>query len=194
MPLALTNYFVLDEKTSVFASAALSFFPKDEPLSHNEYYQMGRMESSSVIRFLLRHEALRWAYFVLIGTLVLFILFEMKRRQRIIPELVPVKNSTLEFVSTLGSLHFRQKEHSNLAKKRLAFWQHYLRSHYSMTISQFDESIIDELVAKSDKDKTDITLLTVTAIKIQNDGAFTEEELLAYEQLLNRFYGIEKSE
>ena len=192
MPLALTNYFVLDQETSPFAEVLLSLFPQNEALIHNEYYQMGRMESTSVVRFLLRNKSLRWAYFLLIGTVALFILFEMKRRQRIIPIISPVKNTTMEFVNTLGRLHYRQSDHSNLAKKRVLYWLDFVRSHYNISTSQLDEAFIKELTQKSGKDKNWIELLVKTASKVEDGEQLIEVELLAFEKLLNKFYGIEK--
>ena len=192
MPLALTNYFVLDNETSSFAEALLSLFPAEQPLTHNEYYQMGRMESASSIRFLLKHKSLRWAYFLLIGSLALYVLFEMKRRQRIIPIIAPLKNTTLEFVNTLGSLHFRQSNHVNLAKKRVLYWLDFVRSHYNISASQIDKEFIMELANKSGKEKAMIELLVHTVIKVQDGGNLEETELLAFEKLLNKFYGLEK--
>lgn len=192
MPLALTNYFVLDNETSPFAEALLSLFPAEQPLTHNEYYQMGRMESASSIRFLLKHKSLRWAYFLLIGSLALYVLFEMKRRQRIIPIIAPLKNTTLEFVNTLGSLHFRQSNHVNLAKKRVLYWLDFVRSHYNISASQIDKEFIMELANKSGKEKAMIELLVHTVIKVQDGGNLEETELLAFEKLLNKFYGLEK--
>jgi len=193
MPLSLTNYFVLDKETSSFAEALLSVFPQEQALTHNEYYQMGRMESTSVIRFLLRNKSLKWAYFLLIGTLALFILFEMKRRQRIIPIIAPVKNTTMEFVNTLGQLHYRQSDHSNLAKKRVLYWLDFVRSHYNISTNELDKAFVNELTNKSGKDKEWIELLVKTALKVQEGEQLVESELLAFEKLLNKFHGIEKT-
>ena len=194
MPLALTNYFVLDQKTSAFAEVLLSLFPEQESLAHNEYYQMGRMESSSIIRFLLRHSALRWAYFLLIGTLVLFVLFEIKRRQRMIPVITPLRNTTMEFVSTLGQLYYRQSDHANLAKKRVLYWLDFVRNHYNLKAQHLDDQFTLDLAKKSGKDKRWIALLVKTAAKVQQGHQLSESELMAFENQLNKFYGIEKSE
>lgn len=194
MPLALTNYFVLDNETAPFAEVLLSLFPATQQLTHNEYYQMGRMESSSSIRFLLRNKSLRWGYFLMIVSLALFVLFEMKRRQRIIPIIAPLKNTTLEFVHTLGRLHFRQSNHANLAKKRILYWLDFVRNHYNISTNRIDQALISELTNKSGKEKSVIELLVQAVTKIENGANIDEAELFAFEKLLNKFYGIEKSE
>jgi hypothetical protein len=116
----------------------------------------------------------------------------MKRRQRIIPIIAPLKNTTLEFVNTLGSLHFRQSNHVNLAKKRVLYWLDFVRSHYNISASQIDKEFIMELANKSGKEKAMIELLVHTVIKVQDGGNLEETELLAFEKLLNKFYGLEK--
>ncbi len=194
IPLALTNYFVLSEETASFAESLLSLFPEGESLTHNEYYQMGRMESSSIFRFLLRHEALRWAYFTTLVSIIFFVLFEVKRRQRPIPIMTPLKNTTLEFVSTLGRLHYRQLNHTNLAKKRVQYWLEFVRSHYNISTRTLDDEFVNELSKKSGKDRRWLELLSKTASKVQEDGKLQESELMAFEKLLNKFYGLESKE
>lgn len=191
MPLALTNYFVLDNQTAPFAEVLLSLFPATDQLTHNEYYQMGRMESASSIRFLLRNKSLRWGYFITIGSLALFVLFEMKRRQRIIPIIAPLKNTTLEFVNTLGRLHFRQSNHANLAKKRVLYWLDFVRGHYNISTQIIDQEFIIELTNKSGKERAMIEMLVLNVTRIQEGEKLEETELLAFEKLLNKFYGIE---
>lgn len=188
-PIAFTNYFVLEKETSGYASALLSFFPEDEALTHNEYYQLGRLEPRSKIRFFLSHEALKWSIFLLIIATLLFMLFEAKRRQRIIPVIRPLRNSTLEFVSVLGRLHYRQSDHTKLAKKRLLYWKDFVRSHYNMRTDHLGEDFVSELSKKSGRRKSviqailDLTLLT-------DNGGMDEGELLVLEKLLNEFYDI----
>ena len=190
MPLAFTNYFVLHEETSAFASSMLSLLPEDEPLMHIEYYQMGKLESRSEIRALLSYPALRWAIFILLATVFIFILFESKRRQRIIAVIPPVKNATLEFVNTLGQLYHQQKNHKNLAQKRILFWKDYVRSHYTLRTDKLDEAFKLELTRKSGVEKAKVFALVELVERIEANDMIEEGELLMMEKLMNEFYGI----
>lgn len=190
MPLAFTNYFVLQEETSAFASSLLSLFPKEESLMHIEYYQLGKLESRSEIRALLRYPALRWAIYILLATVFLFLLFESKRRQRIIAVIPPVKNATLEFVNTLGQLYNQQKNHKNLAQKRILFWKDFVRSHYTLRTDKLDESFKLELTRKSGAEKTTVFALVELIERVEANNMIEEGELLMMEKLMNEFYGI----
>ncbi|WP_323758379.1 DUF4350 domain-containing protein [Roseivirga sp.] len=190
MPLAFTNYFVLQEETSVFTSSLLSLFPKDEPLLHVEYYQLGKLESQSEIRALLSYPALRWAIYILLASMLIFILFESKRRQRIIAVIPPVKNATLEFVNTLGQLYHQQKNHKNLARKRILFWKDFVRSHYTLRTDKLDEPFKLELTRKSGTEKTTVFALVELVERVEANNMIEEGELLLMEKLMNEFYGI----
>ena len=190
MPLAFTNYFVLNENTSGFAEAVLSLFPSEETLTHVEYYHLGRMESNSILRFILRNQSLRWAYFIMLGALLLFIFFEGKRRQRIIPVITPLKNTSLEFASTLGRLYYRQQDHANLGKKRMRYWMDFVRTHYNLHTDVLDDHFISELTKKSGRKEEVIEKLVHFSEKIQSGERMTAEELKVFEKTLNEFYGI----
>lgn len=190
LPMAFTNYFVLDEKTSGFAETMLSFFPKDELLTHNEFYHIGRVEPTSKVRFFLRHAPLKWAMYLLIVVILIFMLFEAKRRQRVIPVVKPLKNTTLEFVNVLGRLYYRQSDHIKLARKRIAYWKEFVRSHYNLRTEKLDQYFIDELVRKSGREEATIRNLVSVALQIEEEREMSSGELLLLEKQLNEFYDI----
>lgn len=190
IPLSFTNYFTLLDETTAFTEAQLLLIPQDKPLIRNQYYHLGRLESSSPLRVLLGNSSLRWATFLLLFTIVLFFIFQSKREQRIIPVIRPLSNLTLEFVRTLGRLYYRQRNHGNLCQKRVLYWKEFIRSHYNLSTQQLNEDFIDELSHKSGRDERLIEEL-VTQVKYMESGQqFADEQLLLFEQKLNEFYGI----
>lgn len=191
MPLAFTNYFVLKEGTSAFASSLLSLFPKDEPLAHNEYYQLGRIEPTSPIRFFLKNEALKWSIFTLMAATLLFMVFESKRRQRIIPVIKPLQNTTLEFVNVLGRLHYRHHNHVGLAKKRILYWKDFVRSNYHLQTNRLDDDFIDELIRKSGRSEATVRGLVMLASWVMENQVLEKSNLMLLEKRLNEFYKVE---
>lgn len=55
--------------------------------------------------------------FVANGALTFYTVFESKRRQKFIPIIPPLHNSSLDFTETVGLLYFNKSDHSNLAEK-----------------------------------------------------------------------------
>ena len=191
MPLAFTNYFVLKEGTSAFAASLLSLFPKDEPLAHNEYYQLGRIEPTSKIRFFLKNETLKWSIFILIAATLLFMVFESKRRQRIIPVIKPLQNTTLDFVNVLGRLYYRQHDHTGLAKKRILYWKDFVRSNYHLQTSRLDDEFINELIRKSGRREATVRGLVMLTRRVMENQVLEKSDLMLLEKRLNEFYNVE---
>jgi hypothetical protein len=77
-PLAFTNNYLLDQDNHQFASRTLSYLPATNTW-WTSYYQVGRLEVQSPLRFILKTEALTWAYYITLCSLLLFIFFEAKR-------------------------------------------------------------------------------------------------------------------
>ncbi len=191
MPLAFTNYFTLLPETSVFTEEMMKTFPEDQPPLHIEYYQLGRLESGSPIRVLLSNPSLRMAAYLLMAVLVIFLFFQAKRRQRIIPVLEGNPNLSLDFVQTLGSLYYRQSDHLNLMKKRVLYWKEYVRSHYNLNTEHLNDDFLDELSKKSGHSSEKIVLLRELIVAVEQGGRSVDDRLLKdLENRLNEFYGI----
>ena len=128
-PLIFSNIYLLSSGNHEFVSKTLSYLPAND-VTWTEYYQLGRMEVGTPLRFILANEPLRWAYYIAIVSLLLFMIFEMKRKQRIIPIIKPLSNTTLEFVRTIGNLYFQNSEHKSIAEKKINFFMDRLRTKY----------------------------------------------------------------
>jgi len=90
VPLVYTNYYLLKEHNYEYVTQSLSYLPVAD-VQWTEYYQMGRFESTSPLRFILNNPSLRWALYVTLSGLLVFIIFESKRKQRTIPVMAPQK-------------------------------------------------------------------------------------------------------
>jgi hypothetical protein len=86
LPLAFTNYYVLDPKTSDYAVKALAYLPAWTTY-WDEYQKQGRFdkEQQSIFRYVWSQPALNWAYYIVVFGLILFAIFAGKRTQRVIP-------------------------------------------------------------------------------------------------------------
>ena len=187
MPLGFTNYYMLWDQNHEFVSRALSYFPEEEVV-WTEYYQVGRQESGSPLRFVLNNEPLRWAYYLTLFTLLVFVFFEMKRKQRIIPIIKPPENTTVEFVETVGNLYFNHGDHRNLAEKKILFFKEQLRSKYYMQTGTLDQSFYVEL-----SNKTGNTLETVKSLfqhiaEIESKKQISKTELFNLSEELDEFF------
>ncbi|RYU78004.1 DUF4350 domain-containing protein [Hymenobacter persicinus] len=125
-PAALSNYFLLRPATAGFGFAALSYLPQ-RPVFWDEYQKQGPLGEQSLWRVVSQHAALRWAVGLAAVGLALFALFEAKRRQRVIPVLKPLPNTTLLFTRTVASLYRQNDNHALMAEKKISLFLELLR-------------------------------------------------------------------
>lgn len=185
-PLAFTNYNMLFQNNAEYISSALSYLPVGR-IIWDEYYKVGRGEEETPLRFILSRTALAWAYGITIISLFCYILFEAKRRQRIIPIVAPPQNTTLEFVDTIGRLYYQYGDHTNLAHKKITYFLESVRSRYYLKTNILDEEFVEKLSEKSNIEKEQVKMLISLIRKINESGTVTEDALIRLSDMIDRF-------
>jgi hypothetical protein len=185
-PMAFTNIYILSKNNDAFISNALSCLP-NQKVYWTEYYHLGRMEATTPLRFILTNEPLRWAYFITIIAILLFMVFEAKRKQRIIPVLKPLANTTLEFVSTIGNLYYQTGNHKNIAEKKITFLMEQIRTRYLLNANNADENFVKSLALKSGHGEEEIRSLFKAIAYIQRSTVIAPEQLIDLNQKIETF-------
>lgn len=140
-PEAFTNYYLLKPEASGFLLGTCSLLP-DRPVLWDEFYKVGRAESSTPLRYILAQPALKAAYWCVLALLVLYIFVYAKRRQRAIPQLEPLKNTSRDFAETIGRLYFAQGDHADLARKMVLFFKDEVRQRLYLRRAVWDEETL----------------------------------------------------
>lgn len=178
-PLCFTNYFLLYKNNKDYTEKVLSYIPKHVTnVFWDEYYKLGRGGASTPLRFFLNNTWLRYALWLSIIALLLFVLFNMKRKQRIIPVIAPLRNTTLDFVKTVSGVYFNQKDNAGIAHKKIVYWLEFVRQHFYLSTQQLDNEFIQALEKKSGVNETLIRQIVQYAENIQeitvNDALLRE--------------------
>ena len=147
VPVAFTNYYVLRPGPLPFAAAALAYLPA-RPAWWDEYQKQGRVGDQSLLRLLFTHEALRWAYYLLCAAVGLFVLVEARRRQRVIPVLKPLPNTTLLFTRTVAGLYRQGSNHARIAEKKIDLFRHYLLTRFQESSPDFSDNDFRERLSQ----------------------------------------------
>ncbi|MBW6483732.1 MAG: DUF4350 domain-containing protein [Vicingaceae bacterium] len=187
LPNAFSNYFLTDTLNYSYPIYALSNLP-NQPTFWDEYYKVGRKDASTPLRFILNEPALKFAYFLLIFSLLFYIIFKAKRKQRIIPVIEPISNSTTDFIGVVSSMYYQEKNHLNLAHKKINYFLEMVRSNYLIATEKLDETFIQNLALKSGVSVATTTVLIkkINAIK-QLNNSFSEADLIHLNKLINTF-------
>lgn len=187
-PLAFTNDYLFFKNNHEYAATILSFLPRRDVI-WSEYYQLGRMEIATPLRVVLTTPSLKLAYTVTIAALILFMIFEAKRKQRIIPIVKPLANTTLQFIGTIANLYLRKKDHWDIAQKRIQYFQEYIHNRYFMSFKKFDRQFFEKLAAKSGNDVIEVKKLFDLIQQIKAKQTVNESELKSLSDKIEAFYG-----
>ncbi len=185
-PLVFSNHFLLQKNHHKLAGQLLSFLPQEE-VHWTEYYMVGRPESGSPLRYVLSEEALSWAYYLIIIGLLLFMIFDARRRQRIIPVITPLRNTSLDFVRTISNLYFQHKDHKNIADKRISFFLERIRKAYFLQDYLQGKVLYEKVAAKSGHSPEEVETLFSTMYSIRQKPSISEDELKRLNTLIENF-------
>jgi len=149
-PLVFSNVSMLNGDNASYVSDVLSYLPKrPSRLVWDDYFSAGRSGATTPLRVILTRPALRAGYFTALIAALLFILFRSKRRQRIIPVIPPPRNTTMEFVDTIGQLYLNKSNHRDIALKMIQQFLEYVRDHYRLPTGMLDAEFSTRLAQRS---------------------------------------------
>ncbi len=191
-PYTFTNYFLLERNNIAALETQLSYMPDnaaniywDDFYSHQYSAQSGDFSEWQV---LMRYPSMRWALWLAAALLLLYVLFEGKRRQRIIPEKPVLANNSLEFVDAIGQLYYQQHDNFNLAHKMTLHLLEYIRTRYYLNTNHLNSQFIEALSKKAAMPENEIRDLMDMIHRIQLDGAVSDEQLQDFYQRIQHFY------
>lgn len=184
-PAAFSNYHLLKDNHSEYAQKLLSYLPK-QPVYWYQKNLTDESISQSPLRFIFANPALKWAwYFFLIG-MVLFMIFNAKRKQRIVPIIKSLENTTVDFTKTIGNLYFQEGNHGNLIDKKIIFFLEKIRTVYLIDTTKLDDAFVKKLHLKSGKDQLLIDKAVRLIHKHQKRYQSTEEDLIEINNILEK--------
>jgi hypothetical protein len=154
-PVAFTNYHLLKKDHYQYAESVLSYVPK----GNIYWYTKGQNNESisdSPLRYILSQPALKWAWYLFLIGILIFIIFNAKRKQRVVPILKPLPNLTLDFTKTIGNLYYQEGDHDNIIDKKIIYFLERIRNEYLIDTTKLDDDFIKKLHHKSGKEENDI--------------------------------------
>jgi hypothetical protein len=154
VPRMFSNIVLKDPVDWKYAFAALSSLPVRETVWDEHYKGYGPQRGE--LSIMMSQAPLRWAYYLLLTGLLIYIFFEGKRRQRVIPVVEPLQNTTLEFVETVGRLYYQNRDNADLAEKKIAHFYDFLLHRLHIRYREGDKTLITTLSRKAGMPEKDI--------------------------------------
>jgi hypothetical protein len=188
-PVAFTNFHLLKGNHHEYAEKVLSYIPKGEVFWCVKD-QTGAMISDSPMRYILSQPALKWAWYIFLIGMLVFIFFNAKRNQRVVPIIKPLANTTVDFTKTIGNLYYQEGDHNNIIDKKIIYFLEKIRNEYLVETNRLDDDFIKKLHHKSGKDLDDIkNIVSLINAYRKNNYISIEDDLLqinnAIEKVVN---------
>ena len=188
-PIVFTNYNLLKDNTT-YAANILSYVPEtsilwDEHIKFSKYNP--KDDSTSVFSFFLKHETLTWFLYVSLIGLLLFMLFNARRKQRPIPVIPPLENTTLAFTQTIASLYLKEGNHKDLVDKKITFFLEKVRTKFLLNTDNLNSGFIERLALKSGNNLQQTNYLINTIKTLHKKEVCSEEELVVLHKMIVNF-------
>lgn len=185
LPEAFSNYYMLTDNAHY--TAALISFLETDTFYWDDYIKSGRKVIESPMRFVLNQVPLRWAYYLLILGVLIFILFRGKREQRIIPVIKPLENTSIEFTKTIGDLYFQHKDYSNIIAQKITYFLEKIRSKFYIDTNKLDNDFIHRLAIKSSKSEDETKELIDYINSLRNRTLHNEGDVVELNKKIEEF-------
>ncbi|OIQ17296.1 MAG: hypothetical protein BM557_08780 [Flavobacterium sp. MedPE-SWcel] len=184
-PVAFSNFYLLKENNHEYAEKALGYIPEK-----TIYWNTGSLNneriSGSPLRFILDQPALNSAFLLALLIIVIFIIFNAKRKQRIIPEIAPLKNTTVDFTKTIGNLYYQEGNHHTIIEKKIIYLLEKIRSEYLIDTYSLDDIFIEKLHLKTGNTVEDIQKTVHLIKKHRHQFESTEADVIEINKAIEK--------
>lgn len=131
-PLLFTNYGMLDGDNAQFVLRVLSLMDTRRDFiritsSVPRLNEEGEVRPDTPLQYFVMNAPLRWAIYLALGLVVLFMILHIRRRQRAIPVYRDPENRQLEFAQLIGTLYHQKGDHADLLRKKYNYFAEHLR-------------------------------------------------------------------
>ena len=187
-PQVLTNYSLLKPNGAEYVAKALSYMPVANNIYWDQFQNHDIEEDNSPMRVFFSHPALQWAYYLSLSALLIFVVYEVKRRQRIIPVIEPLVNATVEFVRVVGRVYYEQRDNRDIAAKKIVYLAAHLRSVFGLKTGTYDNEFLHSLIKKTGIEESLARDIVNHINFLSHQSRVSDHELIVLNQLIEKFY------
>ena len=194
-PRALSNYFLLTNNNYLYWQSIIKMLPSTpQNIYWDNFYTRKNYVSNknssgggSLLGAIFKSSALIFAFLALLALFVFYLLFNSKRKQRIVPIVKLPENSSIAFAEAIAGLYLNKKDNKVIADKMITYFNEYLRTKFYFATSINDESYVENLCRKSGVPFAIVEELTNTVRLSYARLKINDEDLLNLNVLIENF-------
>ncbi|MEX0637080.1 MAG: DUF4350 domain-containing protein [Ferruginibacter sp.] len=193
-PKAFSNYFLLTDNNYLYMTQIMQMIEeKPTGIYWDEYYNKinfndNNQNDASAIGALLKHIPLANAFWLLVILLLLYILINGKRKQRVVPIIKPIENTSVAFTAAVAGLYMAENNNKNIADKLITYFNEYIRNRYFLHMYAINNDQVSLLSRKSGVSAEQVKALYEHIQFINNNNEVSDTALLTLNQHIQNFY------
>ena len=185
-PIFFTNYYLLKKGNDKIIPHFFDYMPKRKTIWFQDDFMIG---SQSPMRFILQNKSLKYAWYIILFSIILFAFFTAKRKQRIIPIKEPVINKSVEFVRNIGNLYLQEGNDKDMAHKKATYFLQKVRTELYIPTDKLDDTFARKLQLKTNQSKENIEeAIRLIKKAIHPKAPIQQEEFIKLNKLLDEIY------
>ena len=151
----------------------------DRPVVKTEHYLNQGVEiSQSPLSFFLERPPLRWAVYLSLVGVLLYMFFTARRRQRVIPVVKEPENRSLEFVRLIGTLYHQRHDNTDLVRKKYNYFAERIRRTTMIDIEDVADDGAELLAEYLGRPyETVAALLAELRAAVSSEGNITDKQM-----------------
>lgn len=186
-PEVFTNYHLLSAHNYKYAFGCLSVLP-NSPTYWDEVSKSVNRGASSSMAFINRHPLVKQGWYLMWIVVGLYMLLELRRRQRAIPVIKSDADTGMEFVGTLARLYYLKGNHLDIANKKYLYFKEYVKRNFYISLDEVTDEKIEMLSDKSGVSAKILRHIADMGGRLALMTSLSESELVRFNQSIEFFY------
>ena len=193
-PRAFSNYFLLTNSNYKYMQELMQVMgTSPQHVYWDDYYNRrsgpkAPKDSGSSLSEIFKYPGLKAAFWLMLSMLLFYILFAMKRKQRIIKQIKPNQNSSVAFTETIARLYLQKHDNKNIADKMITYFNEFIRNNYFLNTNVGSKDFITTLSRKSGVSEEKTEALFNTINKVTESNTIDDLQLLSLNEQIQHFY------
>lgn len=186
-PKAFTNYFILKDNNKAYTAGLLSYIDDSKTIYMDNHYKSGKSFYTSPMYIFLNTKEFKWAYYIVLIGVILYVFFEGKRKQRAIPIVNPLKNQTLAFTRTIADMYFEKGEQKPIIEHKIEQFLEHIRSHFYLSTLKHDDEFYNNLASRSSHSFDEIKSMFTYIDTLSNQEQVNDVALKKLNTIIEKF-------
>ncbi len=188
--LPLTNYHMKNEDNFEVINSLMDDFDFEAVIFDRSRRFQNMQQSDfdqSPLFYFFKFKGFRFAWLTLLALVLLYLLFNYKRRTRVMQLMPDKSNKSLMYVETISLMYYKNRAHLAIAKIAAKIFLFDVRRKYRINTSKLDDDFVELLAEKTNLPYKSAKLMRDKIHALKGINQLSEEGFLSFFQLLNRF-------